>query len=66
MFPDRLAAGRKILALLTVVRIHLRENKKTDTVQASAFLLRKVFEPRLFHFETIGSFALAINGNASN
>jgi len=28
--------------------------------------LRKVFEPRLFYFETIGSFALAINGNASN
>lgn len=25
MFPDRLAAGLKILALPTVVRIHLRE-----------------------------------------
>ncbi len=25
MFPDRLVAGRKILALLTVVRIHLWE-----------------------------------------
>ena len=25
LFPDRLVAGRKILALLTVVRIHLRE-----------------------------------------
>ena len=28
IIPDRLVAGRKILALLTVVRIHLRENKK--------------------------------------
>ena len=25
IIPDRLVAGRKILALLTVVRIHLRE-----------------------------------------
>ena len=25
VIPDRLVAGRKILALLTVVRIHLRE-----------------------------------------
>lgn len=31
IIPDRLVAGRKILALLTVVRIHLRENIKPET-----------------------------------
>ena len=44
MFPDRLVAGRKILALLTVVRIHLRE-----------ILLKKPGKTRFFnaHFEVM-------------
>lgn len=47
LFPNRLVAGQKILALLTVVRIHLR-----DFFIANFFIYfwfsksRKVFDPQ--------------------
>ena len=41
IIPDRLVAGRKILALLTVVRIHLRENKEPDTFVSGSLLFRE-------------------------
>ena len=37
VFPDRLVAGLKILALPTVVRIHLRENNKRVSISLTLF-----------------------------
>ena len=48
MFPDRLAAGLKILALPTVVRIHLREIFYWLFFMFKRPISRRVFSPDKF------------------
>ena len=55
IIPDRLVAGRKILALLTVVRIHLRENKKQIPNRHLFFIFEKYSHHYLLTGHLVGS-----------
>ncbi len=46
--------------------IHLRENKKQIPRRYLLFIMESLRTTIVSKIETIGSFALAINGNASN
>ena len=62
LFPDRLVAGRKILALLTMVRIHLWEFLHSNFPTSTSF--KKIFIFYHFSWRGIANYSYVILSEA--